>query len=160
MPKLDKEFFAHDPRIVARKLMGMRLVREIKEMGEKYIGIIAETGAYQGGNRDGLRYGPGIIYVPIFQGGHATLAIGTEKEGTPSVVTIRKVYPVEGITEQIKGPGDLARAFKITRDLDKKPIDGDELYIIGEPFLVSRVKLISPKDEKMSANCLGYYRIM
>lgn len=156
-PKLTEAFFARDPRSVAKELIGRHLVREIGE--SRTVGMITEAGAFRGGNRRGLRYGPGMIYVAIFQGGYPTLCIGTDSEGTPSVVTVRKAYPVEGFTETIDGSGDLSRVFRIDKDLDNTSINERPLYIAGEGLEESRVTFISPDMEKMAPNCLGYYRM-
>lgn len=155
--RLDEEFFARPSRPVAEDLIGRRLVRQIG--GRQYVALITETGAYKGGNREGLRYGPGKIYVAIFRGGHATLCIGTEDEGVPSVVTVRKAYPMEGVQDNLAGSARLTTALRIDKRLDGKSITEDELFIEGYSIEPTRIRFISPRMERMADNCLGYFRL-
>ena len=155
--KLTREFFARPSPIVAPELIGRRLVRNFKD--KKYSVLITETGAYEGGKRQGLCYGPGEIYVAIFRGGYEMLCIGTEAIGIPSVVTIRKAYPLEGVDADLTGSGRLSRALHIDKKFECAGIGCTDLYIEGDPAGTSRVLVITPDMEKMAENCLGYYRL-
>lgn len=155
--RLAEGFFARPSMEVAQDLIGRRLVRQIS--GKKYTAMITETGAYRGGNREGLRYGPGKVYVAIFRGGNATLCVGTEAQDVPAVVTIRKAYPLEGLEADLGGSARLTNALHINKQLDGKSISDDELYIEGISVEPSRIRFVAPRMEKMADNCLGYYRL-
>jgi DNA-3-methyladenine glycosylase len=156
--KLAEGFFARPSILVAPELLGRRLVR--RSGSSLYSVEITETGAYRGGKREGLRYAPGRIYVAIFQGGHEMLCIGTEAEDVPSVVTIRKGYPLEGIEGDLGSSAKLTKALRIDKTLDGESIAGDELYIEGKLTDPLRISFITHKMENMAENCLGYYRIL
>ena len=154
---LKEDFFARPSLDVARDLLGRRLVRKIGS--RTYTVMITETGAYEGGSREGLSYAPGKIYVAIFRGGHATLAIGAEAEGKPSVVTVRRAYPLEGVSGDLGGSARLTKALSIDKKLDGKSISGDELYIEGLSIEPSRIIQVTPDLENMAENCLSYFRL-
>jgi len=114
---------------------------------------IVETGAYRGiarGQGAGLKYAPGIIYVHVGQRGYKTLAIGTEKEGEPSVVTVRQALKLSGfpgLKDLIDGPGKLTTALQIDRDMDGKSIDGEDLWIEGDAVIPDLVRPINLKSK-------------
>lgn len=156
--KLPESFFARDPRRVARELLGRKLVRDLD--GRMYKGRITETGAYQGyvdgRKREGLSYAPESIFLYAGQRGYTTLCIATRSEGNPSVVTIRSLYPLEGIDSPVNGPAKLTKTLRIDKSFDNKSVDGKALWIEGSTS-PSNTEYISPKDRKMAPNCLGYY---
>ncbi len=161
--KLSTRFFARPPEEVAPDLIGRRMFRRL---GRRLYEVeIVETGAYRGTARrsgEGVSYASGIIYVHVGQRGYRTLAIGTEKKGEPSVVTIRHALcrsGFEGPNELIDGPGKLTNALEIDRELDGQPINGNELWVEGDTIIPSLVEYISPNEAKMASNCLGYYRL-
>lgn len=156
MKKLNNSFFERKSEEVAKDLIGRHIVRNVGK--DQYVGMISETGAYEGGSRSGLSYAPGDIYVAIFQGGLPTLCIGTEKEKVPSVITIRKVYPVKGFDKTLT-TATLSEVFNITKALDKKSVTGNELYFEGNKIDDSGILQITPRMEKMAANCMAYYRM-
>ena len=156
--RLTEEFFARPSMDVARDLVGRHLVRHVGD--RRYVAMITETGAYEGGTRRKLQCAPGDIYVAIFRGGYETLCIGTDAEGKASVATIRKAYPIEGTDANLLGSGRLARALHINKgELEDTSINGPTLYIEGDAIDLSRILTVSPTMEKMAENCLGYYRI-
>ncbi len=160
--RLTEDFFARDSREVAQDLLGRELVRNVSPR-RVYRGKITETGAYhgyiEGRKREGLAYAPGMIFLYIGQRGYSTFCIATESEGVPSVVTIRELYPLEGIDMPVDGPAKLVRALRIDRSFDGKSINGNNLWIEGNSIGSSEVQFIFPQNRKMAPNCLGYYRL-
>lgn len=159
--KLQEDFFAGDSRRVARELLGRKLARSLD--GNIYKGKITETGAYNGyvdgRKREGLTYSPGSIFLYTGQRGYTTLCVATGKKGQPSVVTIRALYPLEGIDRPVNGPAKLVEALNIDNSLDNKSIASTNLWIEGTPDENSQIKHISPESQKMAPNCSGYYRL-
>lgn len=131
---LPRKFYNRPTLIVARELIGARLVRILD--GVKLVGIITEAEAYIGETdlachaRAGLTprtapmYGPpGHAYVYFTYGNHWMLNAVTEREGFPAAVLIRAIQPSEGIEIMLKrrsgrdtgGPGKLCQAMGITK---------------------------------------------
>ncbi|HLD18934.1 MAG TPA: DNA-3-methyladenine glycosylase [Candidatus Nanoarchaeia archaeon] len=129
---MEKDFFDRDPKIVARDLLGKKLVHE--EHDGRVSGIIVETEAYYTKTDKAshtfyrpsalkffLNNLPGTAYVYFTYGNHWMLNVLT-KDGA---VLFRALEPVEGIkkmkirrkTSEIKklsnGPGKLAQALGI-----------------------------------------------
>ena len=160
--RLTERDFVGDSRDIAQRLIGMNLGRLVNTI--TYRGRIRETGAYHGyierGKRKGLAYAPGRIYMHSAPRGYWLLAIATGSEGEPSVVTIRELYPLEGVDRAVHSAGLLTRSLNIGKEFDGLSIAGNELWIEGTPIDSKDVVFISPNGSKkpMSANCLGYYR--
>ncbi|MCQ3931061.1 MAG: DNA-3-methyladenine glycosylase [Chloroflexi bacterium] len=105
---LNRDFYSQNARIVARELLGARLVRKID--GQRISGIIVETEAYTGVN-DLASHGrlkrtprnlpmyenPGHAYVYLTYGMHWLLNVACEPEGRPAAVLLRAIEPVEGL---------------------------------------------------------------
>ena len=133
-----REFYDRDTLIVARELLGARLVR--LENGVRISGIITETEAYVGESdlgchakagrtpRTEIMYGmPGSAYVYFNYGMHWMLNAVTEREGFPAAVLIRAIQPLEGLdiiaerrgkqpqAKWADGPGKLAQALNIDK---------------------------------------------
>jgi DNA-3-methyladenine glycosylase len=139
---LPKSFFERPADIVARELLGARIVSSLGRT--RLSGIITETEAYlgrddpashayQGRKHDGNLnlYGPpGTWYVYRSYGIHwcANLVCGNPAPG--GAVLLRAVLPVEGVELMRRrrggiadrllanGPGKLCQALGITRSLD------------------------------------------
>jgi len=132
---LTRSFYNRDAVTVAQELLGKILVHR------RVAGMIVETEAYLGGDdlaahsargitdRTRVIFGPpGHAYVYFIYGMHECLNLVAEPEGSPGCVLIRAAEPVAGIeimkTRRPKarsmeklasGPGNLTRAFAITR---------------------------------------------
>lgn len=130
MPKLTYEFYHHPCLEVARDLVGKVLVH-----GDLRLRI-TETEAYCGESdtachahkgrtkRTEVMYtAAGTIYIYLCYGVHWMLNIVTGEENEPEAVLIRAC---EG---RANGPGKLTKALKITGDLNRGSILGDELWI-------------------------------
>jgi DNA-3-methyladenine glycosylase len=131
---LPRSFYDRPTLIVARELIGARLVRILD--GVKLVGFITETEAYIGEkdlgchahvgktNRNAVMFGPpGHAYVYFTYGNHWMLNAVTERDGFPAAVLIRAVQPIEGVEIMLKrrngrdtfGPGKLTQAMGITK---------------------------------------------
>ncbi|MBZ0319389.1 MAG: DNA-3-methyladenine glycosylase [Anaerolineae bacterium] len=130
------DFYTQNACVVARELLGARLVRKID--GQRMSGIIVETEAYTGVN-DLASHGrlkrtprnlpmyehPGHAYVYLTYGMHWLLNVACEPEGHPAAVLLRAIEPVEGLdlmaerrpnrptTEWTSGPARLTLAIGV-----------------------------------------------
>lgn len=138
---LPAAFYERETVLVARDLLGMRLVRCLD--GQRLVGTILETEAYCGEEdlacharagrtaRTAVMYGAaGRAYVYFTYGMHWCLNCVTGHEGYPAAVLIRALAPVEGLAEiaarrpqrspaeWCNGPGKLAQALAVNGDLN------------------------------------------
>jgi DNA-3-methyladenine glycosylase len=139
--RLTPEFYSQAAQVVARQLLGKRLVRLVD--GRRLAGNIVEAEAYcdaeerdlachgdranQGRPtaRTAVMFGPsGYAYVYFTYGAHWMLNVVTGRQGTASAVLLRALEPVEGheIMQENRGraaaniasgPGRLAQALAI-----------------------------------------------
>ena len=107
-PPLSRRFYARDPRIVARELLGKVLVRQ---RGRRVLaGRIVEVEAYLGEGdlaahaaagkteRNEVLFGPpGHAYVYFIYGNHYCLNVSCERAGKAGCVLIRALEPLEGL---------------------------------------------------------------
>ena len=104
-----RPFFARSTLVVARELLGRRLVH-LDSGGERLSGLIVEAEAYVGSEdlgchakagrtaRNASMWGPpGHAYVYFTYGMHWMLNMDTEKDGCPAAVLIRGLLPLEGL---------------------------------------------------------------
>jgi len=112
--KLKKSFYQRDTTLVARELLGKRLVHVVN--GQRLSGLITETEAYLGikdrgchtfGNRKTKRTEPmylpgGHSYVYLIYGIYDCLNVVTQKEDIPEAVLIRSLEPDEGLMTMAK----------------------------------------------------------
>src|SRR5512140_3117402 len=134
---LTPSFFERDAVIVARELLGMRLVRRLQGC-QRLGGMIVEAEAYRGEEdlachakagrtpRTAVMYGPpGRAYVYFTYGMHWCLNCVTGPEGFAAAVLLRAILPEEGLeqialrragrppAEWTNGPGKLTQALAI-----------------------------------------------
>ncbi len=131
---LPRSFYERDTLVVARELLGARLVRVLD--GVRLAGTIVETEGYVGESdlgchakagktlRTAVMYGPGgVAYVYFTYGMHWMLNAVTEAEAFPAAVLIRAISPIEGHTlmrvrrkfDSYDGPAKLTQALSIDR---------------------------------------------
>jgi DNA-3-methyladenine glycosylase len=131
---LPRDFYNRPTLIVARDLIGARLVRILD--GVKLVGLITETEGYIGETdlgchakagrtpRTQIMYGEaGHAYVYFTYGHHWMLNAVTEKEGFPAAVLIRAIQPIKGVELMSErrsgrdtfGPGKLCQAMGIDK---------------------------------------------
>jgi len=162
--QLRREFFARDTLVVARELLGARLVRILD--GQRLSGLIVECEAYVGQEdsachasrgrtpRNAVMYGPpGHAYVYFTYGMHWMLNVVTEREGFPAAILVRALQPLEGIEvmrslrqargrprkdgELTNGPAKLTQALAID-----KAFDGADL-VLGDTLWLEQVEPIA-----------------
>jgi DNA-3-methyladenine glycosylase len=151
--RLPRAFFEAETPVVARRLLGKRLVRVVE--GRMLSGILVEVEAYRGADdpashayggktaRNEVMFGePGHAYVYLSYGRNECLNVTCEPVDTPGAVLIRALDPVEGvdfmmknrrtteITNLASGPGRLTQAMKIDRSLNGEDmVTSDRLYL-------------------------------
>ena len=144
-------FFARPVEVVARELLGARLVSTVGRV--LTAGVIVETEAYCGREdpashaatrvgrtaRNAAMFGPsGRAYVYRSYGMHWCVNVVTGWEGDPQAVLLRALDPLAGEEEMVRrrgrvealasGPGRLCRALGITgvlygHDLRQPPLE-------------------------------------
>jgi len=119
-----------DPRTLARRLIGQRLVRALPS-GERLSGIIVETEAYlgakdstahsYGGRRtprnESMYAAPGVAYVYFTYGMHHCVNVVCGREGEPVAVLLRALAPEEGL-ERMRRSRRRAGAPETLRDTE------------------------------------------
>jgi DNA-3-methyladenine glycosylase len=156
---LPQEFYAQPTLMVARQLLGARLVRILQ--GERLSGIITETEAYIGETdlachakagrtpRTLVMYGsPGRAYVYFTYGMHWMFNVVTQPEGFPAAVLIRAVQVDTGL-EVVKtrrpkvksaawtnGPAKLTLAFGIDGSQNNSDLTSTTSELWIEPGVV------------------------
>lgn len=155
MLKLPFSFYQDtDVNRLAVQLLGKQLFTRIE--GQLTGGTIVETEAYRGvedkashayGGKLTNRTQPmfrtgGLSYVYLCYGIHHLFNVVTAPEGVPHAVLIRGIEPVAGLDVMLlrrnmpvlkpnltAGPGALARALGIDKNLNAKDLLGDEVWI-------------------------------
>ena len=150
--RLERSFFVRPTLEVARDLLGRTLCRAL-EGGVALRGRIVEVEAYDG-PKDGASHARrgltsrttpmfaegGIAYVYRIYGMHHCLNVVTGEAGYPAAILIRATEPPV-IGASASGPGRLARAFHIDRELDGASLLGDALWLeAGSPVPDSAVR--------------------
>ncbi len=125
--RLTREFFARDPVVVARALVGTVIV--VAHHDEPLRAHITEVEAYAGARdpashafrgptpRTQIMFGPaGYVYVYKSYGIHWCMNIVTGAPGVASAVLLRGAIALEGdsLLGNMIGPGLLTRALEIT----------------------------------------------
>jgi len=160
MQLLSRDFYEQEVTLVARSLLGMRLVRQWQ--GRRISGTIIEAEAYRGEEdlachaksgrtpRTSVMYGPaGHAYVYFTYGMHWMLNAVAGVEGFPAAVLIRAIWPQEGLEliqtkrgkfpqkQWCNGPAKICQALAIDGSLNGRDLcePGSELWIeAGIPF--------------------------
>jgi DNA-3-methyladenine glycosylase len=151
---LGREFYARDPSLVARELLGKIVIR--RTGSETLLGKIVETEAYYGDKDPASRayrgrknYNrpmfeePGRLFIYMVHA-HWLLNVVAHPEGEVGAVLIRALEPIEGLETMMRnrgmkdlrnltdGPGKLTRALEVTKELHGLDItsSGSELTVI------------------------------
>ena len=153
---LAREFYLRDPVMVARELLGRRLLRETS--AGLCGGTIVEAEAYLSARdpachasrgmtrRNAAMFGPpGHAYVYMIHHRWCLNAV-TQPEGVPSAVLIRAIEPIEGIDlmqqrrgtdiirDLARGPARLCEALAVDRTYNGWDLTaGRELWIADDP---------------------------
>jgi len=155
MARLGRDFFARDTLVVARELLGRRLVHVLNE--QRLSGRIVEVEAYIGEEdrasharcgptrRNAPMYGlPGHAYVYLIYGMHHCFNVVTGREGLPAAVLVRALEPLEGIEEMrerrggrsdlplTSGPARLCQALGIDRQFDGADLCAPDAWLFLE----------------------------
>lgn len=131
---LPQSFYERDSFVVARELLGKRLVHEVK--GQKLSGLITEVEVYDGPEdqasharmgltqRNAPMFGePGVWYVYLCYGVHWMLNIVTRERGYPAALLIRGL-------DVAQGPGRLTKYLQITKQQNNtKALENASLYV-------------------------------
>ncbi|CAN5663329.1 DNA-3-methyladenine glycosylase [soil metagenome] len=160
------EFYDRPAEVVARDLLGARVVSEVG--GDRCVGRIVETEAYTGPDDDAshghIRFGrtprngamfgpPGRAYVYRIYGIHWCLNVVTGADGFPAAVLLRAAEPLEGaefmrlrrpgryVRDLLRGPGNLCRALGVDGTLDHHPVSQAPLQLEpGSPVSGEQVR--------------------
>lgn len=133
-------------------------------------GMIVETEAYRGPedrashafgqrrtNRNSVMYNRGgCVYVYICYGLYPLLNVVTNQEEIPHAILIRAIEPTEGLGVMLKrrnktkldhsltaGPGALAIALGITKNLNGQLLSGPEIWIENRHISVETDKILA-----------------
>jgi len=163
---LPQRFYARDPRIVARELLGKILVRTVSSRAKRRLsGRIVEVEVYLGEGdlaahsaagqteRNQVLFGPpGHAYVYLIYGMHYCLNFSCMPEGQAGCVLLRAIEPLEGLERMAEARGlDAARLKSISGlrmltsgpgrvcqalRITRKNSNGQELYAAHSPLKI------------------------
>jgi len=169
MAKLPYSYFQNsDVNFLAADLLGKYLITSIGDVVTG--GIITETEAYKGvedkashayggrfTNRTQTMYEDGgLSYVYLCYGIHHLFNVVTGSKGVPHAVLIRGLEPVIGLEHMLErrkmtslkpnltaGPGALARAMGIDKNLNAADLQGDQIWIEERGLHFSNEEIIA-----------------
>lgn len=169
MSKLPLSFYQQEDVIsLAKQLLGKKLLTLID--GQLTGGIIVETEAYNGvidkaSHAYNGRFTPrtstmykagGVSYVYLCYGIHYLFNVVTGLEGNPHAVLIRGLEPVDGLSTMLErrnmtklaprisaGPGALAQALGIDKNLNAKDLLSDEIWMEDADIHYEDAQIIS-----------------
>jgi DNA-3-methyladenine glycosylase len=163
--KLDRAFYQKPAEQLARDLIGKILVHRIgsRELRAR----IVETEAYVGPHdlachaskgrtkRTEIMFGDaGHAYVYFIYGMYEMLNIVASHVGDAQAVLIRAAEPLDGWTENLTGPGRLARGFKITRADNAADLTKDRLYILDDQSPTPRIT----RSKRINVDYAGHWK--
>ncbi|MFU8820888.1 MAG: DNA-3-methyladenine glycosylase [Gammaproteobacteria bacterium] len=179
MARLPRRFYARDPVVLARALLGQVLVRVLDD-GTRLAGRIVETEAYLGeidraahsyGGRRTARnaamWGPaGHAYVYFIYGLHHCMNVVAEGPERPTAVLVRALEPLEGLEQMgahraARRPGARLRDTELCSGparlaqalrLDRS-LDGADLVAGTALFLERGIRL--PPEQVVAAPRIG-----
>ncbi len=153
---LQRKFFDRPALLVARQLLGAKLIRV--DEGQRIGGVIIETEAYCSeddlgchcrsgwSERNQAMYGPpGYAYIYFTYGMHWMLNLVVEREGFPAAILIRAIQPTEGLSiisrrrdgqpekDWTNGPAKICQALNIDKRLYGVDICSREQGLFVEP---------------------------
>jgi DNA-3-methyladenine glycosylase len=153
---LPRSFYARDPVVVARAVLGRLLVHDSPQ--GRVSGFIVEAEAYGGAGdpashayrgrtaRNAAMFGePGHAYVYFTYGMHHCLNLVTGTTGKASAVLVRALEPMDGdelmrerrgavaTLRLARGPGNVARALGLTRAHDGLDLVEGPLWLADPP---------------------------
>jgi len=169
MPKLPYSFYQQDDVVsLATQLLGKQLFTLID--GKLTGGTIVEAEAYNGvidkaSHAYNGRFTPrtstmyeqgGISYVYLCYGIHHLFNVVTGVKNNPHAVLIRGLEPTEGLSTMLErrnmyslasritaGPGALAKALGIDKNLNAKDLLGDEIWIEDNGIYYNEDEIVS-----------------
>jgi len=169
MPKLSYSFYQQDDVLsLAQQLLGKQLFTLID--GKLTGGTIVETEAYNGitdkaSHAYGGRFTPrtstmyeqgGVSYVYLCYGIHHLFNVVTGSKNNPHAVLIRGLEPTEGLATMLDrrgmqklapritaGPGALAKALGIDKNLNAKDLLGEEIWIEDKGIHFDETQIIA-----------------
>lgn len=153
--RLPRAFYAKPAETLAEELIGKILVRRFEHAAGEATELrarIVETEAYVGEHdlachaskgrtgRTQIMFGPaGFAYVYLIYGIHDMFNIVAASIGDAQAVLIRGAAALGDFQADLSGPGKLARAMKITRDLNGIDLTGDQLFLVDDAFVAERI---------------------
>lgn len=186
MKKLTRKFYRRDAETVAQELLGQILITHLPQ-GET-AGLIVECEAYLGREdkaahsfrgkktqRNQVLFGPpGYAYIYLIYGMYHCFNVVVGQKDDPQAVLVRALEPIAGLelmtqrrgTEKKKiltsGPGRLAQALGITRELNGEDLLGDKIFIAPGPgtdpgSIVARPRIGIDYAEEWVDKPLRYY---
>lgn len=145
---LPRAFFERDALVLARALVGTRLVVfPSRAASTPRVARIVETEAYRGPKdlacharagvtkRTRTLYGPpGHAYVFLIYGMYDCFNVVAFSEGKGHAVLVRAVEPIAGLSDDAStaGPGRLTRALEITREDDAVDLVAGHRIFVAE----------------------------